>query len=135
MKKITLVCLILCLSVFLLTACTSMSTYLDRLDKVDPLNGSYTEEDFNKEDIMTEYALNADDYGFIEGEKVINKKMGTNAVIIACLSESGAKDFVNDVAGVVETLNVDASKPVKAINDGRFVLIGHESAINDLLGK
>lgn len=135
MKKIALVSLILCLCVCLLTGCTSLSTYLDRLDNVNAEYGIYVEEDFNKDDILLEYELDADEFGFIEGERVSNKKQGTSAVIMAFLSESGAEEFVGAVSGKVEALNADSSQPVKAMNDGRFVLIGHEPALADLLGE
>ena len=132
MKKITLVCLILCVTVFCLTACASLSTYMDRLGSF------YTVEDFGEEDRVDfneAFGINLDDYSIIEGVNVTNNEVGASATIIACWGESAAEDLVADLQAQVAALNDGTNEHAFiVVNEGRFVLVGEEPAINDAMG-
>lgn len=132
MKKITLVCLILCVTVFCLTACASLSTYTDRLGSFYTISnfGDEARANFNEK-----YGVDVEDYSIIEGVTVTNNEVGASAIIIACWGESGAQDLVADVSGQVAAQNDGTNEyTFMAVSEGRFVLIGEEPAIKDALG-
>ena len=132
MKKVALVTLLLCVCVIFLTACTSLSTYLDRLGPI------FSKEDFGEDDVL-EYAerfeLNEKAYGFIEGVKITNNETFEKAVLIACTSEAKAENLVADLTPHLDELSADNGDTVIAVNEGRFVFVGNEGAINAALGK
>lgn len=136
MKKIALVTLILCISVFFLTACTSLSTYMDRLATIDKSNGAYIVEDYAEglEEMGEKYSLDMGDYAIIESIKAANDVSGENVVIIATWTEGKAEKLAGDLDSVVNDLN-GGELTYKVITDGRFVLLGTEGAIADCLGK
>lgn len=141
MKKIIAVSLILCLSMCFLTACTSLSTYQDRLAAVNQEEGTYIIQDFAEElEVYAEqYGLNSDDYSIIESIRADNKKVRTDpisVVIIATWSESKAEKLAGDLDKVVADLNAASSKAeYEVVQDGRFVIIGDVRATAIALGK
>lgn len=138
MKKITLVTLILCVSVFFLTACTSLSTYMDRLSLIDKSNGAYIVDDYadGLEADAEKFGVDFGDYAIIESIKAANDVSGENVIIIATWTAGNAEKLAGDLSGAVNTLNEGSGElTYKVINDGRFVLLGTEGAIAHCLGK
>lgn len=131
MKKITLVSLILCVSVFFLTACTSLSTYIDRLAVMDKNVASYTIEEFKDsiDEYAEKYGVDPDDYSIIESIKCTDNISGGKMVIIATWSEGKAEKLAEDLTEAV------AADEYLAVSDGRFVLVGNEIGVNHALGK
>mgnify|MGYP007112521201 CR=1 FL=1 len=131
MKKISLVALILCVSVFLLTACTSLSTYIDRLAVLDKNVAAYTIEEFKDsiDEYAEKYEVNPEDYSIIESITAKDNISGGKMAIIATWSEGKAEKLAEDLNAAV------AADGYQAVCDGRFVIVGNEIGINHALGK
>jgi hypothetical protein len=109
-------------------------------DFTDNLGSKYSIDNLSSSEIdgfADGFDFDADDYSVEDVVVATNKKTYCMVVIIECGSKKEAKELVEDADDIVDALKDSFSSiySFKAVNEGKFVLIGENSAIKDALDK
>lgn len=133
MKKIVAFLLVVCLCIGL-CACASMDTFKDNLGS-DYRKTELDDDDLEAYEEMLD--IDADDYDVKSAIQAVHKKKGTTVVIIECGSNAKANELSDDAEDIIDFLkkSYSSSYSFGISVEGRFVLLGEESAIEDALDE
>ena len=111
-----------------------MDTYKDRIRADYDIEIYDDQEDI--EDCIDDLGIDSDDYEVVSFMWAEAEKGDDFAYIAECGSASHAKELVKDLEDVIEDMkDYYEDLDIAVARDGKFVILGSQDAIDDVLGK